>query len=196
MNENWCVDADWILGFFGAAVLGGGKFQPDETVQIGWMIVILKSNGNGDLEIWEPDGVAMPVRWVRGANATFRDLTIQKEVCALLSVEPSYPSMLQFGMVSRETLDSSAAFTMQRGPSNGNDSGWRIVASEEDMPSDTHSLYEISTWHRRVVPFLALPPGGKVEWTSDGLSLSLGSARISDDESALLADILTARAFS
>ncbi len=196
MNENMRSGADWILGFFESAVLGGGKFQHDETVQIGWMIVTLRGNSKGDLEVWEPDGVAIPVRWVRGANATFRDLTIQKEICALFSVEPNYPSMRQFGVASREGFEASTEFTMRREREEGNDTGWRFMGPAESTPTSTfHSLYEISAWHRDVVPFLALPTGSIVERDKRGVLLTLGSRSISDEESALLADILKSRTF-
>jgi hypothetical protein len=50
-------------------------------VQIGWVIVLLKTDEHGDLDIWEPRFGAVPATWVRGANNTFCHLMVQKAVC-------------------------------------------------------------------------------------------------------------------
>lgn len=93
------MDPEWLIGFFENAVSTGGKFKPDDTVQIGWMIDKVQQNSEGDLEIWEPVFDSIPIKWVRGIDNTIRHLTLQKSVAELINMEPVFPSIIQAGTV-------------------------------------------------------------------------------------------------
>ena len=160
---------EWLLDFFTSEFRRGVVFQSGETVQIGWMICMLKSNDMGDLEVWEPDFESIPIKWVRGVNRTLRDLLIQREVCKQLGVEPNLPSLRQFGLIS---LNYAAGVegSMTRRESHENNSGWFIeVLDGENVGAKHASLYEIALQDYRVVPFLGLPSGSRVRYSEAGI---------------------------
>ena len=176
------MDASWLLSFFETEVQRGRRFAADETVQIGWMLVMLQSNAAGDLEVWEPQFDSFPIRWTKGANNTFRHLVLQKSVCEQFGCEPDFPSLQQAGVVSPHFLDQSEAFSMSRDKPSNNDSGWVFSAPKESVSEgagEFRSLFEICFYHTEVIAFLAMPAGasvtktkGLIEATTNGRPLS------------------------
>jgi hypothetical protein len=190
------VGADWILGYFESEVRRGVVFHPGETVQIGWMIVMLKADELGDLEIWEPRFDSMPIKWARGANSTSRHLTLQQEVCAQVGVEPDYPSLRQSGIVAADFLHNTDGFHMVREIPGGTDSGW-ILRRLDSKESDARhcSLFEISISHSAIIPFIALPAGSSVTHSKSKIEISCGQKNISSDSNQFLSKILASPVF-
>ncbi len=52
-------------------------FSAEQMVQVGWMLVKLREEGGGPLEVWKPGFHAMPIDWVLGATNTLRQLLVQ-----------------------------------------------------------------------------------------------------------------------
>ena len=129
LDENSDLSPDWLISFFEAEVGNGQRFQADETVQVGWMLTMLRASSDPHcLELWEPEFDSLPINWCRGATNTLRHLIIQQSVCEELGVEPNFPSLREAGVASPCFGNSDGSFTMSRDESDGNDSGW-VLAS-------------------------------------------------------------------
>jgi hypothetical protein len=175
-----------ILSYFEDAVKQGTVFKAGETVQMGWMLLMLKSTETGDLDIWEPRFGETPIVWERGASKTYRQLIVQKSVAELLGVEPSFPSLVQSAVVS-PMFKTSRELLMSRVPSTGTDSGWLIAAdSNESAGGRLVSLFEIASERPEVIPFLALPPSASVVLKDGHITIRHGSEQVSSDTSELL----------
>ena len=51
----------WLQTYFAEAVAEGTVFRAGETVQIGWMLLMLRDGEAGQLMVWEPGFHAMPI---------------------------------------------------------------------------------------------------------------------------------------
>ena len=184
--------ANWLVTYFEEATLQGTVFQPDQTVQVGWIIVMLRETDTGDLEIWEPDFDALPIRWIRGVNNLFRHLLLQKSVCEAMEVTPDFPSLRDSGIVSQNFLASSQG-VMSRDLANGTDSGWVFYPHDyQDSEGQHVSLYEITLAHEWLIPFVALPPSSKVSYSKARIVVESGTKTASSDDCELLRNLLNA----
>ena len=66
----------WLSDYFATKIRAGTVFRSGNTIQVGWMILILREDEIGDLEVWEPGFNKMPIEWVEGASNTLRFLNI------------------------------------------------------------------------------------------------------------------------
>jgi hypothetical protein len=186
------LDPKWLVDFFQTSVAKGHRFLPNETVQIGWMVVILKENEKHDLEVWEPQFDSIPIRWIRGVNNTVRHLILQKSVAGLLQVEPVFPSLRQAGLVSRAFLigKDEAEFHMIRESFEANYSGWRFsLPTLAEDSSELCSLFELSFHRTGIVPFLALPPGAVVVRSKNHIAIELNSITVESSSNELLQEL-------
>lgn len=87
------ASAAWLPGYFADQVRSGVRFDPDQTIQVGWAILKLAPNPDGDLLVLEPDFVSMPIKWVEGASRSVRFIVLQRAVCEELGVESAFPSL-------------------------------------------------------------------------------------------------------
>lgn len=180
---------DWFLSYFEGEVAAGVVFSDNQLVQIGWMLVKLCRNSSGDLEVWEPRFDAVPINWTRGASTTIRHLMVQRETCAQLGVEPSFPVLTQSGVVSAEFF-ASGRFDMERELCEvATDSGW-IFKDPEPTGGKHCSLFEIAVARPEVVPFLALPVGATVSFDKSGIEISLGDRKISSSNNEFIARLV------
>lgn len=175
-----------ILSYFEDAVRQGTVFRAGETVQMGWMILMLKSTETGDLDVWEPQFGEVPIVWERGASKTYRQLIVQKSVAEQLSIEPLFPSLWQSGVISSDFIGAKN-FQMFRKSPNGTDSGW-LFTTEENTSSDGRlaSLFEIASKRPEVIPFLALPASSSVMLKDGHVKVTHGNDEVSSDSSELL----------
>lgn len=197
LDENSDLSPDWLISFFEMGVGNGKRFEADETVQVGWMLTMLRSSSDSKyLELWEPDFDSLPINWCRGATNTLRHLIIQQSVCEELGVEPRFPSLRDAGVASPCFGNLDGSFTMSRDESDGNDSGW-VLASLGYAGSEGQflSLFELSFQQQKIVPFLALPPGSSVMMTPERIEIGHGESRSSSDSSELLRGIGEAPVF-
>ena len=186
--------ADWMLKYFEQAIGRGEKFQGDETVQCGWYFVKLV-RADGDLAVFEPEFGTMPIQWAPGVNDAFRFLTMQRQICDRLQVEPQYPSLRQSGVVSPNFFSSGKKFRLSRETEAARDSGWVFREGDQRDEDGRHcSLYEIAIHVPAVIPFLALPEDSVIERDGERLEICSASKRVSSDRDAVLRQ-LTASAF-
>lgn len=184
------AEADWLLAYFESEIQRGVFFYPEETVQIGWMLVKLKADESGDLELWEPRFDHMPISWTRGADTTIRHLMLQRQLCAQLDVEPSFPSLRQTGIVTPDFLVTSIGFVMSREESDGNDSGWLFREFAYQGRNGRHcSLFEVAVSRLAIVPFLALPAGVTVTRSEGDVRITYGSLEISSSSNDFIGRI-------
>jgi hypothetical protein len=189
--------SEWLLSYFEDQIRQGMKFKAGETVQIGWMIVMLKGDDRGDLEIWEPRFHSMPISWVRGAINTFRHIALQSEVCKQVGVEPDYPSLRQAGAIQPGFLDNSDGFKMDRETPEGRKSGWKFFQLQSGKFDGKYkSLFEIAIGRFAVVPFIALPSGASVTHSKSRIEISLGTSSISSDSNTFLNKLLASPIFA
>ncbi len=189
--------AEWIVNYLEEQIRGGTVFRSGETIQIGWLTVLLGISEGSDLELLEPNFDSVPVKWVLGVNNTVRHLTIQKEVCDQVAADAYYPSMQQSGIVSPNFLCDHQVFELSRDDIAGNDSGW-VFREEGYLGSNgAHcSLYQVASAVPKVVPFLALPCGSTVKRTRTDLEVSTTHAKISSTDNAFLKRLLRSAFFS
>ncbi|WP_322057372.1 hypothetical protein [Paraburkholderia sp. J63] len=175
-----------IISYFEDEVRRGTVFKAGETVQMGWMILMLKSTDAGELDVWEPCFGKVPIVWERGASRTYRQLIVQKSVSELLAVEPSFPSLTQSAVVSPRFM-ASKDFQMSREASQGTDSGWLFSAdSSESDGGRLVSLFEIASQRPEVIPFLALPESSSVVLNNGEVKIRCGDTEVESDSSELL----------
>jgi hypothetical protein len=187
MRPEFAGGADWLLGYFENEIRKGVVFRADQTVQIGWSIVLLKPSADGTLELFEPRLGAMPIAWVRGANGTYRQLMLQNEICRRMGVEPDYPSMLQSGVVSPDFFACGGKFEMSRDPPQGNDSGWVFrEAGYAGSEGRLCSLFEIASAVPQVLMLLPLPAGASAASDGRGVKMSCGAKTLSSDNDDFL----------
>ncbi|NML31351.1 immunity protein Imm33 domain-containing protein [Paraburkholderia antibiotica] len=175
-----------ILSYFEDAVRQGTVFKAGETVQMGWMLLMLKSTETGELDIWEPRFGEVSIVWERGASKTYKQLIVQKSVAEQLGVEPSFPSLRQSGVISLDFMGAKN-FQMFRETPNGTDSGW-LFTTEQNTSSDGRlaSLFEIASKRPEVIPFLALPAPSSAVLKDGHVKVTHGNDEISSDSSELL----------
>ena len=192
MDGAFASGAQSILSYFENEIRRGTVFRSGETIQIGWMIVSLARDDDGELEVLEPQFGTVPVQWVRGATTTYRHLMLQNEVCRQVGVDPEFPSMQQAGVISPGFLDAVGPFQITREKQNTKDSGWIFrEASYSGSDGIFCSLYEIGAAVRSVIPFLALPPGSTVKRLSDRLTIGFGGKLLDSYECAFLSRLLS-----
>lgn len=179
-----------IQSFFEDQIRNGTKFRAGETVQLGWMVVMLKADAEGDLEIWEPRFGTVPITWVRGVSNTYRQLMLQRTVCEQIGVEPLFPSLRQSGVASLE-FASARSFRMYRAEVAGNDSGWMFAGEGNgDEGGKLTSLFEIAGSRPEVIPFLALPAGAAVVQTGEKIRIEFEGKVVDSDSNDFLGRLL------
>jgi hypothetical protein len=177
--------APGILSWLESQVLQGARFQPGESIQIGWMYDEFFARPDGTLGIVEPDFETVPVAWVDSLTLTLRHLWYQKEVAASLGLEPDFPSYRQSAVVCTELRNAATVF-MHREAQAGWDSGWFIGCNAENHdhqdPSQLTrvSLFEAAvTWNARFIQYVALPEGCYVDEAEGGLRIARGKEWLS-----------------
>jgi hypothetical protein len=191
MDANLEFGVPYIQTYFEDQIRKGTQFREDEIIQMGWMIVMLKADARGDLEIWEPKLGAVPIQWIRGASNTYRQLMVQKTVSEQIDVEPMYPSLRQSAVVSEDFL-SSRGIRMFRAASQGTDSGWVFTAESGVQEGGRMcSLFEIAGNRPDVIPFLALPVGVNVECSDGEIAIKFGEKQVDSNSNEFLKRLVT-----
>src|SRR5687767_603213 len=73
-------DADQILAFVQGSVSRGSRFEPGQTVQIGWMITKVAEREDKTLALLEPTFTSMPIIWVESVTLTVQHMRLQRDV--------------------------------------------------------------------------------------------------------------------
>lgn len=168
----------WLVNYLESAVQSGERFQPGETVQIGWMIMQVHEE-NGALCLHEPDFRTKQVQWVPTVTQTLIDLLMQQLTAQIVGVEAEVdvPNWYQTGIACRRFGEDRSAFDMQRAPGSreNHDSGWFCGCMFVDCDHESMenlrlaSLYELAVLNPEIVRYLALPESTDVVVTTDGV---------------------------
>jgi hypothetical protein len=157
-------DVIWLTKFLSQNVASGTRYKPDETVQIGWVILKIKSNEEGTLSLFEPDFVEIPINFVDSVTQTLVQLRLQKSVAESIGFEDqiTFPSLRQSCLICTRVKDRGS-FMMERFEMRENDSGWYLGCFDDDhdhnKPDNLQrvSLYDAACGMLMCVPFLPLP---------------------------------------
>lgn len=180
VSQEYASSVKWHFSYLESCVRDGTVFKPGETLKIGWMIVKLVARQDGTIEFWEPSFEQMPIKWRLGLNRTFQDLMVQSEICKKLNTEPSFPSILDVGLLSDALIDGRFEFLMSRDVSSEKECGWCFVELDyNDLSISYCSLFEIAVNRPMVIPFLAIPQICSVKFLKDGFVVSYSGIDIS-----------------
>jgi hypothetical protein len=75
------VDVQWARQLFEDWVAGGSRFSPGQTVQLGWSLLLVRSNPDETLSLLEPDFASRPISWVDSITRSLQHLRIHKDTC-------------------------------------------------------------------------------------------------------------------
>ncbi len=183
--------SDWLISYFNDQVQGGVRFKAGQTIQIGWGLLKLTGDDDGELSVSEPDFSSMPVRWVEGASRVMRHFIIQREVCDQIGVEPLFPSMVEPGVVSPSFVSGPSAFSMSR-----DQTGWLFVSKHDaGHQAELHSLYAVGIERPAIIPFLALPSNAEILWEEGCVEITLDGLHQSSTSNSFLKKLVDSPAF-
>ena len=172
------MDAKPILQHLENEVSQGVKYLPTQTLQVGWMIVIFKSEEEYLLSLNEPDMKEIPIRFVNSMSNTVHHLRLQKDAAESIGAEPCFPNIRQSALKCSK-YDDNSDFFMERSEPAQNDSGWFFGCSN---PKHDHnelsslrrvSLYDLGCSRADIIPFLAFPPGCSIMINGPTIAVNL-----------------------
>ena len=182
--------SEWICEFFESEVAEGRRFRAGETVQIGWMVTMLKERADGMLELWEPDFASIPITWRRGATSTLRHMEIQRAISDEFDFLPHFASLEHAAVVGKSFFDAWPDITLARDVPEGANTGWVFRArGSDEVECSYKSLYEIALACPSIIPFMALPPGIRVVCSGTEVTVAFGEDRITSRENEILRKI-------
>ncbi|MCP4033893.1 hypothetical protein [Herbaspirillum huttiense] len=174
----------------------GEHFNDGNTVDMGWGRLKLIANKNGSLVVHEPSFSEFPIRWVPGANRTFSQLMVQRQLCAEIGVEPDFCSLMQAGLVSKVMLQRSGDFQMDRYTGDGKaNSGWTFYEMGKVDASEVAwaSLFQICLTYPQVAPFFGLPSESHIVYRRDLIEVSCAGRLIDSNSNEFLRSLLLSK---
>ena len=179
--------AESLVSGFDATLQSGTRYATAETIQIGWMIVTLREDRDANLELWEPDFQQMPIRWVRGVDTTLRHMTLQREVCACVGVEPRFQALNQPAVLTPSLVNFGGNLHMERKIIDGDNAEWLFRPAYDDgSEALLQSLYQIALSQPRIIPFLALPGGTEISHAVNNVAICIGDQEFSSTNTPFL----------
>jgi hypothetical protein len=174
------TDFEWLVKLIETAVRGGSKYNAEETMQIGWMLIQVSDAGDGTLLLREPDMRVVPLKWTDGVTETLRQLRLQKDTAESLGLGKStqFPSVRDSAILGVDVRQNDGSLILDRAEAKGNDSGWFIglLNSELDYndPGNLRrdSLYAAAILCPAAIRFMALPVGTLVELSNGRFEVS------------------------
>jgi hypothetical protein len=162
IHEN---DVKMILEYLEQSVAKGIKFKKKETIQFGWMILLIDEYSNKLLSLFEPDMKTFPIKWIRSVTNTLTQTRIQKDTADSLGLinEINFPNILQSAIICNNLGNSNEIF-LERCEPNNNDSGWFVGCMDSNHDHNNHlnliriSLYKILCGYPNLIMYFALPP--------------------------------------
>ena len=160
------IDAKWLASFLESAVSEGRRFQPSETLQIGWTVNKIGQSSAGSLTLLEPVLGTQPIVFVDSVTGTLLHLRQERDVAESFSptIEPVFASMRQSALACRNLIISQAG-VMARDEPGGTDSGWFFGCDDQDHDHNEPanlvrvSLFQVGSQNPALIKYLALPAG-------------------------------------
>lgn len=156
--------------FWNGWVAAGSRFQPGQSIQIGWSLARFVSLPSGALGLEEPDMKSFPIVHRPGLTRTLRHLRLQRDTLGSLeeALTPAFPPLTQACMVCSE-LAPDKGLRMHRFAPSASHSGWLMTCRDashdhgEENTLRVVSLYQaILQICPRALAFLAFPTGSTV----------------------------------
>jgi hypothetical protein len=160
-------DIDWLVHMLEEAAASNVRYEPRETLRIGWVDVTVEEADGGYLTLLEPDWTgAVPIQYVPSVTQALVHLRRQKDVADSLDLvdQLTFPNVLDSGLVCG-ALGTRPCGVMDRTEPEGRDSGWFFGCDDRghdhDSPDELkrESLYRIACTVPGAIQFCALPPG-------------------------------------
>jgi hypothetical protein len=164
------VDARWFAGGLEQMVQSGSRFQPGQSLQIGWSLVWFVALPNETLGFEEPDMKSMPLVRQPGLTNSLRHLRLHKDTLesVLSSDALSFPSLQQSCLICTRLARSSSFFMDRRQPQCA-ESGWFIgCQADEHDHNDPTALKAVSLYEAAAIicppalPYLGFPAGATI----------------------------------
>lgn len=152
-----------LLSYLESAVARGTRFEPGQTIQIGWGTLRVLARRDGTLGFEER---ADHESWTETVDRTLHQTWYQKEVAASVGLADrlAFPRQDQAVMVAECTLGANS-WLLTRLPSDDTRfSGWSIACTDDHDHGDRAfpSLLALTADMPFLAQFLALPTGAAV----------------------------------
>ncbi len=187
------TDVAWFLSLLERTVEAGIRYLPGMIVQIASMQFQI-DEGDGTLELLEPDFESVPIAWRPGITRSMHLLRLQRDVAESfeMEMELDYPSLQSFVWCHGEAQEFEDQFVLERGMGEGEASGWVCGKEPVDLDelslddADKVPLYAFMVRCPQMIGFLALPVGTRVEATPESVDISLYGEPLSFKEGSYL----------
>lgn len=163
------VDIEWFLAVLENMVISGERFKAGETIQVGWMLLMLAEGDKGALKVTEPDMKSVPIKFIDSIDSTIKHLRAQKDsVESVLPADALAFSSLTQSVVVHINYKKSKRILLDRAQAEGHDSGWWLSDLDDDKGSNDPnsfakiSLYQLGVDRPDLIKFLAFPAGTQV----------------------------------
>jgi hypothetical protein len=152
-----------LLSYLEAEVARGKRFEPGQTVQLGWGTLRVIDRRDGTLGLQERTD---PETWTETVDQTLHQTWYQKEVASSLGLADrlAFPRQDQAAMVSRCTLGASSWLLTRLDAGDERFSGWSVACTEKHEHGERAfpPLIVLAARLPFVTQFLALPTGAAV----------------------------------
>lgn len=173
-------DVEWLVALLEGSVREGVVYESGELVQVGWMLNMLSEVERGTLLLMEPDMRSLPIEWANGVTETLRHLRLQKDTAESVGLGRlmQIPTIRESGLLGIDVDANTEGVILERGDAADADSGWFVgrLPSRLDYNDSENlrrvSLYEAATLCPRIVMFMSLPVGTRVEYSPGRVSIS------------------------
>jgi hypothetical protein len=152
-----------LLSYLEGAVARGTRFEPGQTIQIGWGTLRVIARRDGALGLEER---VDPETWAETVDRTLHQTWYQKEVASSLGLAErlQFPRQDHAAMVSKCAMEASSWLLTRLEADDARFSGWSIACTEDHDHGDRAFPPLLAVVMRLpfVTQFLALPPGAAV----------------------------------
>ncbi|MFI2282819.1 hypothetical protein [Nocardia beijingensis] len=149
---------NWLLSYLESTVAAGTRYQPGETIRVGWNLVRVRGRADGTLGLAERTDVQT---WAEQVDRTLRDVWYQREVAAGVGLADrlDFPGEDQQAIVSSCGLESPVLVLARTATDDPEFSGWSVECFEDHAHRASYytPLLELGTAMPFVVQFFALP---------------------------------------
>ena len=174
-------DVEWLMESLEGSVRDGKIYSDGDLIQIGWMSNLLSATSDARLVLREPDMRSIPIEWTDGVTQTLRHLRVQKDTAESLGFGRAmqFPTIRGSALFGVDVGRDADAFILERSAATGMDSGWFIGCLGSSMNYDNPgnlrrgALYEAAVRCPRIVMFMSLPFGTRVEYSERRVSVWL-----------------------
>ncbi|MEW1739658.1 hypothetical protein AB0346_27290 [Nocardia beijingensis] len=149
---------NWLLSYLESTVAAGTRYQPGETIRVGWNLVRVRGRADGTLGLAERTDAQ---NWAEQVDRTLRDVWYQREVAAGVGLADhlDFPGEDQQAIVSSCGLESPVLVLARTATDDPEFSGWSVECFEDHAHRASYytTLLELATAMPFAVQFFALP---------------------------------------